>query len=67
MLLEKGLSLLASTRSRTAQATTSRHVKPKKAWIISKGQMRFPYQASLTLALLKPREVCLHGRTWVLL
>lgn len=66
-LLEKGLSLLASTRSRTAQATTSRRVKPKKAWIISKGRIKFPYQASLTLTLLKPGEVCLRGRTWVLL
>lgn len=67
VLLEKGLSLLASAGSRTDQATTSCHVKPKKAWIISKGWMKFPYQASFTVALLKPRKVCLCGRTWVLL
>lgn len=42
-LLGKGLSQLASTRSCIAQATASRCVKPKKAWIISKGQAKFPY------------------------
>lgn len=67
MLLEKRLSLLAPTRSHTAQATASRHVKLKKAWITSKRQAKFPYQASLAPALLKPSEVCLRGRTWVLL
>lgn len=67
MLLEKGLSLLASASSRTDQAITSCHMKPKKAWIISKGWMKFPYQASFSVALLKSREVCLCGRNWVLL
>lgn len=65
-LLEKGLSLLASSKSRTAQATASCCVKPKKAWMISKEQAKFPYQASLILALLKPKEAFLCGRTWVL-
>lgn len=67
VLLEKGLSLLAPARARTDQDTTSCHMKPKKAWIISKGCMKFPYQASFTVALLKSREVCLCGRIWVLL
>lgn len=49
------------------RATTSCHMKPKKSWIISKGWMKFPYQASFTVALLKSREVCLCGRIWVLL